>query len=225
LPLGQGPADADARVRRAGTTIPARFWFFAAFALLYGIVETMNGNWATLYMIQELGASAAQASMALTAFWGTVTGGRILFAAVARGLPARATYCVLPFVVAAAFVVTALLPENQPFLGIVAFGIAGLGCSALLPLTISFGEKALTAIGASVAGNLIAFYQIGYGIAAFGVGPLRQHVGLGLNSIVGWTAAVALTMAALSFAVVRRQGSSVPETVSEPLAKQQGVLS
>jgi MFS family permease len=225
LPLGQGPADADARTPRARTLIPAPFWVFAAFALLYGIVETMNGNWATLYMTQDLGASAAQASMALTAFWGAVTGGRILFAVVARWLPARVPYRVLPFVVAAAFVVTALLPESQPFLGIVAFGIAGLGCSALLPLTISFGENALTTIAASVAGNLIAFYQMGYGIAAFGVGPLHQHVGLGLNSIVGWTAAVALTMAALSFAVVRRRGSSVPETVSDPLAKQQGVLS
>jgi hypothetical protein len=37
-----------------------------------------------------------------------------------------------------------------------------------LPLTISFGQKELTDITASVAGGLIAFYQIGYGIAAFG---------------------------------------------------------
>src|SRR5262249_46517629 len=169
--------------------------------------------------------SAAQASMALTAFWGAVTGGRILFAAVARWLPARATYRLLPFVVAAAFVVTALLSESQPLLGIVAFGIAGLGCSALLPLTISFGEKGVTTIAASVAGNLIASYQVGYGIAAFGVGPLREHVGLGLNSIVGWTAAVALTMAALSFVVVQQPSSSVPEPLSDPLPSQQGVPS
>jgi MFS family permease len=30
--------------------LPARFWLFAAFALLYGICETMNGNWASVYM-------------------------------------------------------------------------------------------------------------------------------------------------------------------------------
>src|SRR5262249_16150628 len=109
LPLGQGPADADVRAPPGRAAIPGQFWVFAAFGLVYGIVETMNGNWATLYMTQDLGASAAQASMALTAFWGAVTGGRILFAAVARWLPARATYRVLPFVVAASFVVTALL--------------------------------------------------------------------------------------------------------------------
>jgi fucose permease len=217
LPLGQGPAGAAARARRDRTLIPAQFWVFAGFALLYGIVETMNGNWATLYMTQELGASATLASLALTVFWGAVTGGRVLFAAVAKWLPESVTYRVLPFVVAVAFVVTARLPNDQPLLGIVAFGIAGLGCSALLPLTISFGEKALTTITASVAGGLVAFYQMGYGIAAFGVGPLREQAGLGLNSIIGWTAAVALTMAALSFLVVRREGLPVREPLSDPL--------
>ena len=53
-----------------------------------------------------------------------------------------------------------------------AFGVAALGCSALLPLTIGFGEKELSAIVAAVAGGVIAFYELGYGIAAFGVGPL-----------------------------------------------------
>ena len=33
--------------------IPARFWLYAAFALLYGICETMNGNWATVYHVHE----------------------------------------------------------------------------------------------------------------------------------------------------------------------------
>jgi NAD(P)-dependent dehydrogenase (short-subunit alcohol dehydrogenase family) len=47
-------------------------------------------------------------------------------------------------------------------------------CSALLPLVISFGQAELKTIAASVAGGLIAFYQIGYGIAAFGVGPLMR---------------------------------------------------
>src|SRR5262249_46923070 len=139
LSLDDGSVGADARAQQGRTHLPPQFWIFAGFALLYGIAETMNGNWATLYMTENLDASAALASLALTVFWGSVTGGRILFAAVARWLPERTTYRFLPFVVAAAFVVTALLPRNQPVLGIVAFGLAGLGCSALLPLTISFG--------------------------------------------------------------------------------------
>ena len=141
----------------------------------------MNGNWASLYMTQRLGASTTLASLALTIFWGTVTAGRILFAAIGRWVSEYLTYQALPFVVAAAFVAVAFIPKSDPFLGILAFGLAGLGCSALLPLTISFGQKELTAIAASVPGGLIAFYQMGYGIAAFGVGPLQQKAGLSLS--------------------------------------------
>ena len=54
----------------------------------------------------------------------------------------------LPFLLAAAFVLIALLPDDEPTLGILAFGLAGLGCSALLPLTISFGQEELTAYSA-----------------------------------------------------------------------------
>jgi fucose permease len=152
--------------------IPRRFWMYAGFAVLYGICETVNGNWAQLDMTSELGASTTAAAFALTAFWAMVTVGRVVFAAVQRIVPARLTYHVLPFVLAGAFVLISVLPEDEPALGILAFGLAGLGCSALLPLTISFGQEELTAFTAAAAGGVIAFYQLGYGIAAFGVGPL-----------------------------------------------------
>jgi fucose permease len=184
---------------------PARFWIFATFALLYGVCETMNGNWAVPYMTKHFGASAAIASLALAIFWSMVTAGRILFAAIEKWFHERMVCRVLPFVIAVAFIATACVPKTSPFFGILTFALAGLGCSALLPLTISFGQKELTTIAASAAGGLIAFYQIGYGIAAFGVGPLQTWAGLDLNIIYGGTAAVALVMAALSFAVTPAQ--------------------
>jgi fucose permease len=186
---------------RAG--LPSRFWVFAAFALLYGVVETTNGNWATLYMTSDLGASATLASLALTTFWAMVTVGRILFAAIERQFPESRTYRLLPFVAAAALVIIAGLPSGDARAGVVAFGLAGLGCSALLPLTISFGQAELLAIGASVAGLLIAFYQMGYGLAAFGIGPLQDVLGVSLATIYLAAAVVALAMGALSFVVVR----------------------
>jgi MFS family permease len=195
--------------------IPSRFWVFAAFAALYGIVETMNGNWATLYMANDLGAPTTVASLALTAFWGMVTVGRVLFAAIERAFPERRTYHVLPFVAAIALALIAVLPSGSTGLGILAFGLAGLGCSALLPLTIGFGQEELLAITASVAGFLIAFYQMGYGIAAFGVGPIERVTGLDLRQIYGLVALVALAMAALSFVVVsRRPATEAPATAS-----------
>src|SRR5262249_6826699 len=57
--------EAPASTREGG--IPRRFWIFAAFAVLYGVCETVNGNWSQLDMTSELGASTTQAALALTA--------------------------------------------------------------------------------------------------------------------------------------------------------------
>ena len=152
---------AGASTARPATGIPPRFWVYAGFAMLYGICETVNGNWSQLDMTDELGASTTEAALALTAFWAMVTVGRVLFAAIQRQFPSRLTFHLLPFVLAGAFVIIAVLPEDEPALGVLAFGLAGLGCSALLPLTISFGQEELKAFAAATAGGVIAFYQLG----------------------------------------------------------------
>jgi len=185
-------------------TFPARFWIFATFVLLYGMCETMNGNWAVPYMTKHFGASASVASFALAIFWGMVTIGRILFAGIEKWFPEKLVCRLLPFGIAATFLATACVPKTDPFLGILTFALAGLGCSALLPLAISFGQKELKTITSSVAGGLIAFYQIGYGVAAFGVGPLQTWGSLNLNFIYGGTAAVALVMSVVSFMITRK---------------------
>jgi len=202
LPLRAG--EGATAVSHERFALPRRFWVFAAFALLYGIVETMNGNWATLYMTKSLGASTTDASIALTVFWAMVTVGRLLFAFIENWFPERRTYVLLPFVIALAFELLTRLQAGNVTQGILIFGLAGLGCSALLPLTISFGQNELTAIAASVSGYVIAFYQMGYGIAAFGVGPLQENAGVSLSALYGWAAFVALALGALAFVVVQR---------------------
>jgi fucose permease len=199
LPLSIGNSR-PAAPSGARTALPARFWVYAAFAVLYGACETVNGNWAQLDMTGTHGASTTLASLALTAFWAMVTLGRVLFAAIRRKFPATSAFHLLPFLLAGVFVIIALLPKHSAGWAVVAFGLAGLGCSALLPLTISLGQKELVAISASVAGGIIACYQLGYGIAAFGVGPLLD-AGITLPTIYGWAAIVAAAMGLLSFAV------------------------
>jgi MFS family permease len=203
LPLRPAGTEASqaAAGRRRPLHLPARFWLFAGFAVLYGICETMNGNWSETLM-SHLGASATTASLALTTFWVMVTLGRVLFALVQRAFPTSRTYHLLPFVLAGALVLVALLPKGSTALGVVAFGLAGLGCSALLPLTISFSQEQLVALSSMVAGAIIACYQLGYGIAAFGAGPL-QSAGVSLSTIFGVTAVFALAMGALSFLLAR----------------------
>jgi MFS family permease len=197
------PLQAEAGSRsRAAAGVPSRFWMYAGFAVLYGVCETVNGNWSQLDMTSELGASTTGAAVALTVFWAMVTVGRVVFAALDRRLGARTTYHVLPFLLAATFVLIAVLPDGATAAGVVAFGVAGLGCSALLPLTIGFGEKELAAIAAAMAGGVIAFYQLGYGIAAFGVGPLLDH-GVKLPTVYAASAVVAVLMGFASFGVTR----------------------
>ena len=60
LPLRAAAADSAATQRRS--VIPATFWVFAAFAVLYGFCETMNGNWSQ-FDLTELHVSATTASV------------------------------------------------------------------------------------------------------------------------------------------------------------------
>ena len=206
LPLAR-PVQEKEKINSASlpkAKVSTRFWLYAAFALVYGICETLSGNWATVYLTKGLGASAALASLALTVFWATVTGGRIFFAVMEKWCPPRLTYRLLPFLIAAAFLGLALITRTYPLLAVVLFGVAGLGCSALLPLVISFGQGELATMGAAVAGSLIGFYQMGYGIAAFGVGPLQSLGHLTLSAIFASTSVVALMLAVLAFLIVLR---------------------
>ena len=99
----------------------------------------------------------------------------------------------------------ASLPTDEPVLAVLAFALAGLGCSALLPLTITFGEEELVGISAAVAGGVIAFYQLGYGSRCLRCGPAPVGRGDSLPTLFGFTAIVAGAMGVLSFAVVGRR--------------------
>jgi hypothetical protein len=61
----------------------------------------------------------------------------------------------------------------------------------------------LAAIAAAAAGSVIAFYQVGYGIAAIGTGRLVD-AGVGLPTLFGFAAVLALVLGALSFVLARR---------------------
>jgi fucose permease len=180
--------------------LPGRFWLFAAAVLLYGIAETLNGNWSGPYLTGERGVSVRGASLALTAFWGAVTIGRVLFATLSSRGTVRWIYAGLPVVLAVAFQIVAHAGGEGA--GILAFGLAGLGCSAFFPLCISLSGQEYPRLAAIMSGGIVAFYQAGYGIAAFGVGPLRDVAGLPFRTIYAWGSVVAAAMFAVALAVV-----------------------
>jgi len=185
---------------RAGK-LPHEFWLFASAVFVYGILETLNGNWATVYLVSERGVSSQAASWALTAFWAMVTIGRVLFAAVSTKVSERAIYLALPFLLAIGFLVVSRVEGEAGGLG--AFGMTGLACSAFFPLSISFAGREFPALSSLTSGELIAFYQLGYGVAAFGSGPLRDHAGYSFSTIFAGAGALAVGMGMLSIPIVR----------------------
>ena len=183
-------------------TLPRRFWLYAAAVFLYGILETLNGNWATLYLAGERGVSSQGASMALAAFWAMVTAGRVLIAAISVRIPSRSIYVALPVLLLVTFQLASRIQGETG--GILAFAMAGLACSAFLPLSISFGGDEFPYLSAVMAGELIAFYQLGYGVAAFGTGPLRDLIGLPFSVIFAGGSVVALPLAVIAALINRR---------------------
>ena len=149
LPLRTGAARRAAATRDPrARAIPSRFWLYAVFAVLYGVCETMNGNWAPLDM-KQLGASTTMASLALTAFWASVTVGRVLFAAIRLRFPTRRH--LPPAALRARRRVrrrSRRCPRGDRRRRARRSALAGLGCSALLPLTISFGQEELVVMSA-----------------------------------------------------------------------------
>src|SRR5262249_51822575 len=151
-------------------------------------------------------ASVRGASFALMAFWGMVTVGRVLFATLSSTRTARWIYAGLPVVLAVAFQIVAHAGGERA--GVVAFGIAGVGCSAFFPLSISLSGQEFPQLAAVMSGALVAFYQAGYGIAAFGVGPLRELAGLPFRTIYSLGSGVAAVMFVVALAVAVRGRSA-----------------
>jgi hypothetical protein len=93
-------------------------------------------------------------------------------------------------------------------MGILAFGFAGLACSAFFPLSISFGGEEFPRLASVMSGELIAFYQLGYGFAAFGMAPLRALTGLPFSSMYSCGSVVAACMGILAWSLIRKNSGT-----------------
>ncbi|HVC20064.1 MAG TPA: hypothetical protein VNE16_08310, partial [Vicinamibacterales bacterium] len=181
--------------------ISGRLWAFVGLVALYGISETLFGNWAILYLRGEQRLPAREAGLALTAFWAMVTLGRLAVAMTTVRFPPRLIYRALPVLLLAAFL--AVPHAATPGSAIAAFGLAGLACSAFLPLSVGFAEEQFPRLAELMAGELIAAYMFGYGIASFAVGPLVDSGAMRLSAIYSWASVVAAVMIVMAFLLTR----------------------
>jgi len=148
------------------------FWLFVAVAVLYAFAEGTFSNWAVVYLNEGLGATDATAGLSLSVFWGALVAGRLLVSALVLRLSARIIWLTLPVLMVAAFL---LLPfAESATVGIALFGLAGLGCSAFFPLTITLISKCYPEHVSWASSMMIAALMTGVGLGSFVFGPLRD---------------------------------------------------
>jgi len=181
--------------------LPQRIYGYAAIAVLYGICETIFGNWATIYLHEGKGLSVQWAGFALATFWSMVTAGRVLMAAVAVWLSPQRIYLAMPILICGAFLIIPMVRGDTG--NVIAFGVAGLACSAFLPLSISFATQEFPQMVEVVSGGMMAAFMLGFGVGAYGVGPLREVGGLSLSTIYTGTSGFAAGMAILAFFLIK----------------------
>jgi predicted MFS family arabinose efflux permease len=198
LPASPGPKTASRQ------SIPRVFWVFAAAVLIYGIGETMFGNWGTTLLVGK-GVATTSANDALAVFWAAVTVGRLVIALVSSRVRSTRIYVVLPWAIGGALLLAPV--AGSAAAGIAVFAFGGLACSGFFPMTIGYGEATFPGIVELAAGWLIAGYQVGYGLAAFGAGAL-QHV-VSLTTLFRLAASTMVAAALLALIVARRQPTSI----------------
>jgi MFS transporter, FHS family, glucose/mannose:H+ symporter len=206
------PARSDPRPG-GRSVIPPLFWLFAGALVIYGVGETMFGNWGTSLLVGK-GISSNAANDGLAVFWATVTAGRLAIALVSTRVRSTRIYVVLPWAMAAAL---AVFPTaDRAGAGIACFAFGGLACSGFFPMTIGYGEATFPNIVELAAGWLIAAYQVGYGLAAFGAGALQHFISLAAVFRVAALAAVVMGVLAVTVARYQRPARA---PVSAPSSK------
>ena len=106
------PSEPQGVAATAGPGRSAFFWTCAGVAVLYSITEGVFSNWAVIYVTDERGLPADTAALALTAFWASITGGRLI-ASLLGGLVAPGTVLrVLPVAMAAVLLALARLDHG-----------------------------------------------------------------------------------------------------------------
>ena len=152
------------------------FWLFAAIAMLYALAEGTFSNWVLLYLAEERGIAPAMASLALAAFWGAMTAGRLLVSALLLRVRARRIWLAMPVLMAAACLALPLARTARS--GVVLFAGAGLACSALFPLTVSLAARRFAKQGPWISSMLTAALMVGIAAGSLLIGSLRTRLPL-----------------------------------------------
>ena len=167
------------RLPEAGDDARSVFWPrgifpFVLVVLIYAICEGSFGSWASVYLSADKHLGNHAGTLALSAFWGSMT----LFRAVLAPLPQRwiSRRCLLLVSaagIAACFAALSWLSGRWVLVG--AFALAGAASSIYYPFVMGLSLARFPRQQTQVAGLVVAALMVGEGLGSYGLG-LLQHM-------------------------------------------------
>lgn len=154
----------------------ASFWCLAIAAVAYSIAEGTFSNWAILYSRDDIHLSPTVAAATLTAFWGSLTVGRLIASVLALRVSPQPFLKILPFLMIAALL--ALRSVDGAVSTIGGFAAAGFACSAFFPMLVGYAAMRRSGEVSWIAATLTAAMMVGVGLGSYAIGAFRAAVGI-----------------------------------------------
>ncbi len=187
--------------------MPRSAWCFLGAIFIYGIAESITGNWSTLFLTGQKGFSFQSAAWALSAFWVFLTVGRILAAFLALRMDVRILYRLSPVGIAAAL--TALLVIRDEVWVVPVYAAIGFSCSYFFPLSIGLSTQYHGRFKDTLSSFGIAAIMAGVSVGTTFMGLLQDT---GLVKISGTFGLAAVCAAGLVFLALSLTRSKLPES-------------
>ncbi len=201
MPLPVEPAWDAARPRTARPWGAGAVWLFVAISALYGVAEGTLGNWVLLYLAEDRGLPMATASLALSAFWASLAGTRLVVAVSLTRVAPRNLWLLLPALMAGAFLLVPL--AHDPVSAVAIFAVAGATCSGVVPLTVGLASRRFPEHGPWVSALVVGGITVGVGAGSIAIGRLRSL--FPLESLYALSTAWPLSILGLIAVLIRRR--------------------
>ncbi len=195
--------------RWRGVRVPPRtLWALGAIALVTGIADEAIADWSTLFIRQDLGATAFVASLAYSIYSFAMLVGRFTGDSIATRLDAMRILQIAGSLGAAGLLVGTVI--HTPAAMLIGIAIVGLGFSAVFPTLYRLAGNAPDISRASGLATIATIAYLGYMIGPIVIGPLASVISL--RAVL-----IGVGVLCLAIPVLSRPPRAPEHTVDEPV--------
>jgi fucose permease len=187
-----GVPETAARTRR----LPLFLLVMAVSIACYVAAEAGVSDWLVRYLAA---LPLAQASLALTLFWGGIALGRLVFARIGNRLEPQRSAAILAVAGGVMLTVALVLPISS--LSPLLFGAVGLAFGPIFPLVVAAAGARMPGESATVTGTLVFAAVVGAVVYPPAIGFLSDVIGL--HAAMMGTAALAFACGVTAWIAIR----------------------